>query len=85
MNQHQAYNNENIINSSAVLINDQQPYDNSILSQNFSQNSGEPLFEENTINNIPYFSTNIEQNQPINFQQQNNISSQEQLLKNPLK
>lgn len=85
LNQHQVYNNENIINSSAVLINDQQPYDNSILSQNFSQNSGEPLFEENTINNIPYFSTNIEQNQPINFQQQNNISSQEQLFEEPTK
>ncbi|UZQ29421.1 MAG: 2-oxo acid dehydrogenase subunit E2 [Spiroplasma phoeniceum] len=85
LNQQQVYNNENTINSRAVLINEQRPYDTSILSQNFNQNGGTPFSKENTINNSSYFSTNIEQNQSINFQQQKNSSSQKQLFEQPTK
>ncbi len=85
LNQQKVYNNENIINSRAALINEQQPYGTSILSQNFNQNSGTPFSEENTINNSSYFSTNIEKNQSINFQQQKNLSSQKQLFEQPTK
>ncbi|ALA98460.1 hypothetical protein SKUN_001603 [Spiroplasma kunkelii CR2-3x] len=84
-NQQQVYNNENIINSRTILINEQQPFDTSILSQNFNKNGGTPFSKENTINNSSYFSTNIEQNQSINFQQQNNSSSQKQLFEQPTK
>ncbi len=85
LNQQQVYNNENIINSRAALINEQQPYDDSILSQNFNQNGVTPFSEDNIINNSSYFSTNIEQNQSINFQQQINLSSQKKIFEQSTK